>query len=151
MANTYTNLLFHIVFSTKHREPLIHNSLNPELHKYLGGLVRDMKGILLEVGGMADHVHLVVKLRPDTSVSDVVKYIKANSSGWVNDRADQQGSFYWQKGYAAFTVSESQLPALSRVRPQPGDAPPRSDVQGRAARRVLQKHNIQYDERYLWD
>jgi REP-associated tyrosine transposase len=112
MANTYTNLLIHIVFSTKHREPLIHNALKRELHKYLGGLVRDKNGILLEIGGMADHVHLVVKLRPDTCVSEMVKYIKANSSGWVNDRADQQGSFYWQTGYAAFTVSESQLPAV---------------------------------------
>jgi REP element-mobilizing transposase RayT len=60
MANTYTNLLFHIVFSTKNREPLIRNSLKSELHKYLGGLVRDMKGVLLEIGGMADHVHLVI-------------------------------------------------------------------------------------------
>jgi REP element-mobilizing transposase RayT len=109
MANTYTHVLYHVVFSTKNREPLIRNSLKPELHKFLGGLIRDKKGILLEVGGMADHVHLVIKLRPDTSISDVVKYIKANSSGWVNDRPDQRGDFYWQRGYAAFTVSESQL------------------------------------------
>jgi putative transposase len=81
MANTYTNLLYHIVFSTKSREPLIRNDIKGELYKYIGGLVRDKKGTLLEIGGMADHVHLVVKLRPDSSVSDVVKYVKANSSG----------------------------------------------------------------------
>jgi REP element-mobilizing transposase RayT len=150
MANTYSNLLYHIVFSTKNREPLIHSSLKPELHKYLGGLVRDKKGILLEVGGMADHVHLVVKLRPDTSISDVVKYIKANSSGWVNDRRDQQGQFYWQRGYAAFTVSESQLPAVREyVRNQEAHHRGQSFKDEMLA--LLRKHNVDYDELYLWD
>jgi REP element-mobilizing transposase RayT len=150
MANTYTNLLYHIVFSTKNREPLIHNSLKAELHKYIGGLVRDKKGVLLEIGGMADHVHLVVKLRPDTSVSDVVKYIKANSSGWVNDRPDQQGKFYWQTGYAAFTISESQLPAAREyVRNQ--EAHHRGQTFKEELLVLFCKHNIDYDERYLWD
>ena len=150
MAGTYARLYYHIVFSTKNREPLIRNSLKPELHKYLGGLVRDMKGILLEVGGMADHVHLVVKLRPDTSVSDVVKYIKANSSGWVKGRGDQQGDFYWQRGYAAFTVSESQLPAV-REYVVNQEAHHRGLTFKEELLALLRKHNIEYDERYLWE
>ena len=150
MANTYTNLLYHIVFSTKNREALIHNSLKGELNKYIGGLVRDKKGILLEVGGMADHVHLVVKLRPDTSISDMVKYIKANSSGWVNDRPDRQGQFYWQRGYAAFTVSESQLPAVREyVLNQEMHHRGLTFMEELLA--LLRKHNVEYDERYLWD
>jgi REP element-mobilizing transposase RayT len=150
MANTYTNLLYHIVFSTKNRQPLIRNALKSELHKYLGGLVRDKNGILLEVGGTADHVHLVVKLRPDTSVSDVVKYIKANSSGWVNDRPGRQGTFYWQKGYSAFTVSESQLPAI-REYVLNQETHHRGHTFKEELLALLTKHNIAYDERYLWD
>lgn len=150
MAITYTNLLYHIVFSTKHREPLIHNSLKGELHKYLGGLVRDKHGILLEVGGMADHVHLVVNLRPDIAVSDVVKYVKANSSGWVNDRPDRHGEFYWQRGYAAFTVSESQLPAV-REYVLNQEAHHRGQTFKEELLALLRKHNVEFDERYLWD
>jgi REP element-mobilizing transposase RayT len=149
MASTYTNLLYHIIFSTKHREPLIHNSLKGELHKYLGGLVRDMKGTLLEIGGMADHVHLVGKLRADPSLADVM-YVKANSSGWVNDRPTQQGLFYWQTGYAAFTVSESQLPAVREyVRTQ--EQHHRGMTFKEELLELLRRHNVEYDERYLWD
>lgn len=150
MANTYTNLLYHIIFSTKNREPLIHDALKPELHKYLGGLVRDMKGVLLEVGGTADHVHLVVKLRPDISVSDVVKYVKANSSGWVNEQPDHQGDFYWQRGYAAFTISESQLPAV-REYVLNQEVHHRGQTFKEELLALLRKHNIEYEERYLWD
>jgi putative transposase len=149
MAGTYTNLLFHVVFSTKYRQPLIHDDLKSELHKYLGGLVRDKRGTLLEIGGVADHVHLIVKLRPDTSVSDLVQFIKANSSGWVNERAGQR-QFFWQVGYSAFTVSESQLPAvIEYVRTQ--EEHHRRMTYQEELLELLRRHHVEYDERYLWD
>jgi REP element-mobilizing transposase RayT len=87
---------------------------------------------------------------PTHRVSDVVKYIKANSSGWVNDRPEEQGAFYWQRGYAAFTVSESQLPAVREyVRNQ--EAHHRGQTFKEELLALLRKHNVEYDDRYLWD
>src|SRR5437764_1090575 len=86
MAGTYTNLLFHIVFSTSDRAPLITAKLRPELFNYIGGIVRGEGGILLEIGGMEDHLHLLVKLRADQSVAEIVRLVKANSSKWVNEK-----------------------------------------------------------------
>ena len=85
MANTYTNLLVHIVFSTKNREPLIDAALQPELYHYIGGIIRGERGILLEAGGTADHIHLLARFNADRSVSEMVNKIKSNSSKWINE------------------------------------------------------------------
>jgi putative transposase len=113
MASTFTKLLYHVVFSTKHREPLIRKPLRDDLYAYMGEIIRGEGGTLLEIGGIADHVHLVLLLRTEPSVAEMVKTFKAKSSKWVNaERMDFQGRFSWQVGYAAFTVSPSQLPKL---------------------------------------
>ena len=80
MASTFTNLLFHLVFSTKDRAPLLTEDLQDRLYAYLGGIVRDEGGALLSAGGMPDHVHLLTRFKADTSVSEMVRRIKANSS-----------------------------------------------------------------------
>src|SRR5688572_8212844 len=110
MANTYTNLLYHIVFSTKHREPLILPTLRDDLHAYIGGIIRAEGGVLLEIGGMADHVHVVTRLKADPSVAEMIKIFKAKSSKWWNEQPNRPGRFSWQRGYGAFTISPSQLP-----------------------------------------
>ena len=107
MPNTYTNLLFHIVYSTKYRKPLIDAKWQDDLYAYMGGIIREEKGILLCAGGMADHVHLLAKLPPTIAVSDMLRLIKTNSSKWLGERDDVR-YFEWQEGYAAFSVSESQ-------------------------------------------
>ena len=84
MANTFTNLTYHIVFSTKGRRALITTALEPKLHKYIGGIIRELDGSLLEINGTRDHVHLLVKLPPKLAVSDALQIVKANSSKWVN-------------------------------------------------------------------
>ena len=99
MADTLTNLLFHIVYSTKDREPLIRLEFRDELEKYIAGIVRNEGGILLGIGGMPDHLHLVTKFKPDRSVADMVRLIKANSSKWVNEEHGEPGRFAWQTGY----------------------------------------------------
>ena len=88
MASTFTSLTYHVVFSTKYRRNRITAALREELYKYIGGVVRDQKGVLLEIGGVADHVHLLAGFSPTVAVSDVVRLIKANSSKWVNERPD---------------------------------------------------------------
>jgi putative transposase len=104
---SYTNFLYHIVFGTKRRLPLISKELKPELHKYLGGTVRGIGGIALEINGMADHVHLLVKLKPTIAFSDFLRDLKSNTSSWAKENGVRK--FTWQRRYGAFTVSESQM------------------------------------------
>ena len=85
MASTLSNLLYHIIFSMKNREPLIGPSFRDELEKYIAGIVRNEGGVLLGAGGMPDHIHLIAKLRPDQSVADMVRLVKSNSSRWLNE------------------------------------------------------------------
>ena len=112
MAGTFTNLLYHSVFSTKHRTPLVTTDIQAGLYEYMGGIIRGEGGVLLEIGGMADHVHLLAKFKPAKSVSEMLNRIKAKSSGWMNSERLPRGGFSWREGYAAFTVSESQVPGV---------------------------------------
>jgi len=104
---SYTNLLYHIVFGTKGRLSMIPPELKPQLHQYLGGIVRGLGGIALEINGMEDHVHLLVKLRPTICFSDFLRDLKSNSSSWAKENGFK--GFGWQRRYGAFTVSESQI------------------------------------------
>src|SRR3954467_418684 len=107
MATTFSNLLYHIVYSTKDRIPLIDGDLREPLYEYIGGIIRGERGILLEIGGVPDHVHLLAKFKTDIAVSMMVQKIKGNSSGWVNERPGPMPRFEWQAGYGIFSVSLS--------------------------------------------
>jgi putative transposase len=109
MSQSYTNLLYHLVFSTKDRKPLITDDVRSRLFDYLGGSVRRQGGITLAINGMSDHVHLLAKLKPDKALSDVLRDLKANASGWMHDVFPAMQDFSWQRGYGAFTVSVSQM------------------------------------------
>jgi len=148
VSGTYTNLLNHIVFSTKERAPLIDASLRDELHKYVGGIIRGQRSEPIEIGGMPDHLHVVAKFHPEMSVSAMVRLIKSNSSKWVNERP-KKGRFSWQTGYGAFSVSESQLPVVqSYVKNQ--ESHHRKRTFQEEFQTLLDKHGINYEERYLW-
>jgi putative transposase len=115
MPDTYTKVRYHLVFSTKNRAPLITEEVREELYAYLGGILRGNGGILLVVGGMPDHVHLLAGWKASISLSKMMQLIKANSSKWMNERPDMtQGSFVWQAGYGAFSVSASKEPEVRR-------------------------------------
>jgi putative transposase len=103
LSHTFSQLLFHFVFSTQHRAELIGPDLRVELYTYIEGIIRSEGGVLLTIGGMPDHVHLMVRLRPAIFIPDLLRSIKAGSSGWINHRSP----FAWQEGYGAFSVSES--------------------------------------------
>lgn len=151
MSSTLSNLTYHIVFSTKYREPLITPELRDKIYPYIGGVVRNKGGTLIRIGGVANHVHLVARLRPDIALSDMMRLVKANSSKWVNERENRSGGrFGWQAGYGAFTVSPSQLPALiDYVDHQEEHHRGRTFEDEYVA--ILQKHGVEYDERYLFD
>jgi putative transposase len=149
MSSTLTNLLYHIVFSTKNREPIITKPIRADLYKYMGGIIRGEGGTLLEIGGMPDHVHLVVRFKTEPSVATMVKIIKSKSSKWLNEQPKRPGRFEWQRGYAAFTVSMSQLENVrAYVRNQ--EQHHRRKTFQEELRLMLEKHCVEYDERYLW-
>jgi REP element-mobilizing transposase RayT len=150
MASTLTNLLYHIVFSTIHREPIITAPIRSDLYAYMGGIVRGEGGVLLEIGGMPDHVHLVTRFKSEPSVATMLKKIKSKSSQWLNDKPNRPGRFQWQTGYGAFTVSVSQLDVV-RAYVQNQEQHHRRKTFQDEFRVLLDKHGIEYDERYIWD
>jgi putative transposase len=109
MSDSYTNLLYHIVFSTKDRQPLITPAYETQLYDYIGGIVRSVGGISLALNGTEDHIHLLAKLPPDRALSDVLRDLKANATGWMHDVFPSLQDFSWQRGYGAFTVSQSNV------------------------------------------
>ena len=144
---SYTNLLYHIVYATKERAPLITNTLKPRLHEYLGGIVNGLGCIPIEINGVSDHVHLLVKLRPTISVSDFLSKLKANSSGWA--KRQTKGRFAWQARYGAFTVSESQVDNVRLdIRNQERHHQKFSFEEEFKA--LLRAHQIEFDEAHLW-
>ncbi len=112
MGSTFSSLRIHIVFSTKLRKPSLHSSWRSELHKYLGGTTRGLGAIAEAVGGVADHVHLLVSYRPTLTISDFVRELKKASSTWIAQ--NHVPDFAWQEGYSVFSVSVSQKPKVRR-------------------------------------
>ena len=104
---SHTKLLYHIVYGTKDRLPLIARELRPDLHRFLGGLVSDLHGTSLEINGVADHVHVLARIKPVISISEFLSKFKSQSSGWANRKTGNR--FKWQAKYGAFTVSQSQV------------------------------------------
>jgi putative transposase len=149
MAGTYTNLLYHVVFSTKERRQFITPAIEAELYAYIGGIIRNQKGTLLEINGVSDHIHLLAKFKPSLAVSDMIRDIKANSSKWLNDEKSKLRKFGWQDGFAAFTVSESQVDRIGGyIRNQKKRHQRMSFKEELIA--ILQRNRIEYDERYVW-
>lgn len=149
MAGTYTNLLYHLTFSTCDRIPMISETLKSDLYSYIGGIIRGEGGTLLEINGMPDHVHLLAKFKPTKPVSEMLNRIKAKSSKWVNGEKSNMRKFGWQDGYAAFSVSESQVAPVRRYIQDQESHHSRRSFQDEF-RSLLDKHGIEYEERYLW-
>ncbi len=146
MPASYCNLLYHIVFSTKGREPWLTALIRPRVHEYLGGALRDEGGVALIINGTADHVHILAKLRQDKAVSKLIGEVKANSSGWISRTFQEAGAFAWQEGYGAFTVSESQAVKVRRyIETQEEHHRKVSFLE--EYRRLLEAHGLQLDER----
>lgn len=152
MPRTYTQLLYHIVFSTKYRKRWIAPAVAPRLYAYVGGIVREQGGVLHAMGGIEDHVHLYVRWRPDSSISEMMRTIKAPSSKWLHDTFPHLVDFAWQDGYAAFTVAKQGERALTEYIAGQREHHDRTgeDFAGEL-RRLLDERGVEYDERYLFD
>jgi len=148
VGHSYTNLLYHIVFSTKDRCPLITPDYEVRLYDYIGGTIRELGGISLALNGTEDHLHLLTKLRPDRALSDVLRKLKANASGWMNRIFPRLEDFKWQQGYGAFTVSQSNVKEVTRY--IAGQKQHHQKISFRDEFiRFLIANEIEFDERYL--
>src|SRR5580704_14472315 len=114
MANTYTQIYIHIVFAVEGRQNLIAPEHNDELQKYITGIVSAQKQKLIAINNMPDHLHMLIGLRPDSSLSDLVRDVKANSAKFINEKRWMTGRFSWQEGFGAFSYSRSQLGTVIR-------------------------------------
>ena len=148
MAHTFTNIVIHALFSTKHRRPSLDAELKSELFPYMGGIIAKLNGQSLLINGPSDHVHLLF-IQPAV-LSELMEKVKANSSRWVKQRWPQRKGFAWQTGYTAFSVSQSQVEAvLEYIRNQERHHQKRTFQEELTA--FLTQHRIAYDPRFLLD
>jgi putative transposase len=150
MAGTYSQLLLHIIFSTKARHPWISADVADRLYPYIGGVVRAEKGVLYEVGGIADHIHLYLRWRADDSISNLMRTVKARSSKWIHETFDRLGDFAWQEGYSAFTVSKSREEAVKQYIQNQQEHHRKEDFKSELLS-LLRAHGIEFDEKYVFD
>jgi putative transposase len=149
MGHTCTNLLVHIIFSTKDRLPLLDAELRSRVYPYLGGILNHLGATPLALNGPADHVHGLIKIRAVHSIAKVVEKLKSNSTGWVHEEWPERRRFAWQEGYAAFSVSESQVPTLLKYIGEQDEHHRKVSFQEELVS-FLKTHGIEYDERYIW-
>lgn len=149
MANTYTSLHIHFVFSTKNRHPWIHEEIEQRVWEYIGGIARDHEIVPIRIGGIEDHVHALVGVRPTITPSQAVQLIKGASSKWIHETFPRLADFAWQDGYGAFSVSKSNLAEVVQYIANQREHHRRRTFQ-EEYRALLERHGIVYDERYLW-
>jgi REP element-mobilizing transposase RayT len=150
MPSSYTCLRYHLIWSTKHREPLISDDVRAPLFQYMGGILRGHGGKLLAAGGMPDHVHLLADISKQQTLADALRDLKANSSGWIHETFPNLSGFAWQTGYGAFTVSYSNADGVKQYIANQAEHHRVRTFQEEFVE-FLKRHGIEYDERYLWD
>ena len=149
MAQTLVSLLTHIVFSTKNREPLITTQIEPELFAYVGGILKNNESRLLNAGGTADHVHLLISQSKNVALSPLMKDVKKDSSSWIKTKGNEFRNFHWQDGYGAFSVGVGEIGGLKKHIAGQKEHHRKRSFQEELIK-FLNEYGIQYDERYLW-
>jgi len=150
MSQSLSSLLTHLVFSTKNREHWLKGDVAAEIHPYLAGVLNNVGCPSIQVGGVSDHVHIFCRLSRTISVAEVVETVKTSSSKWIKTKGHEFAGFHWQSGYGAFSVSQSDSDAvIAYIRNQP-DHHKKVSFQ-EEYRRFLDRYQITYDERYVWD
>jgi putative transposase len=150
MPGTYSQILLHIVYSTKYRKPWITAEIAERLYPYIGGIIRAEKGALYEIGGIEDHVHLYLRWRPDESISNLMRTVKARSSKWIHEQFPALSDFGWQDGYGVFTVSKSQEEIVKKYIRGQKEHHQKGDFKSELLH-LLRAHEIEFDERYVFD
>jgi len=149
MGHTFTNLLFHVVFSTKERRPLIDDSFRDRLHQYMSGIARSEFGGALSIGGTDNHVHSLIVLPADVAAAEAMRKWKSLSSKWVHETLPAEADFGWQEGYSAFTVSRSNVSKVAAYIENQAEHHMKMTFEEEFIA-LLDRHGIKYDPRYVW-
>ena len=149
MPNTYSQIHIQFVFAVKFRESQIHNDWKDELFKYITGIVRNNKHQLISVNGMSDHLHILVGLRPNQSISELMQDVKGNSSKWINERKLTKTKFEWQEGYGAFSYGKSQLNQV-KLYIQNQEIHHKKKTFLDEYKEFLEKFEVEFDEKYIF-
>ena len=148
--SSHHGILVHVVFSTKYRRPVLSDAWRGDLFAYIAGTIKDQKAIVLQSGGVEDHIHLFIRFHPQFAIASTIQLLKANSSRWINENSKTRGRFQWQSGYGAFSVSQSKADAVKKY-----IANQREHHQKWTFRdeylALLKRHNIEFDQRYVFE
>ena len=150
MGQSLVRNFIHIIFSTKHRQPLILPAYEEELHKYIGGICNNLSCDTIRVGGYTDHVHILCLLSKKMALMHLMEEIKRGSSKWMKTKDGSLTNFYWQDGYGAFSINPSQIDHVATYITNQHKHHHELTYQDEY-RSFLKKYNVEYDEQYVWD
>lgn len=150
MGQSLVKNYIHIVFSTKHRQPLIHPPVEEELHAYLGEVCNQLECQVIKIGGYTDHVHVLCRLSKKIALMKLVEEIKSHSSKWIKTKGKGYEDFYWQDGYGTFSVNPAEVDRVIRYIANQHEHHSNKEFK-EEYRSILKKHDVEYDERYVWD
>jgi putative transposase len=150
MPQSLSKVIFHIIFTTKDREPWLDSSIRPRMHAYLATVCRDLGAVFVHVGGVADHVHIVTTLPRILSQAQFIEQLKKASSKWIKELGPRYRGFFWQRGYGALSVSPSQLDSVLKYIKQQQEHH-RTRTFQEEYRDLLRKHGVDFDEHNVWD
>jgi len=150
MPQSFAQVYLHIVFSTKYRTPMIRPEIEKELFAYMGESIKQHKCMPLLMNGMTDHVHVLCSFSRTVSIAKLLEDMKRNSSRWIKSKGTCYHNFDWQDGYAAFSVSASKVNVVKNYIANQ-KAHHAADNYKAELLRLLDEHEVQYDERYMWD
>ena len=150
MGQSLVKNYLHIVFSTKHREPLIQEPIENELYAYLGGICKSEECYPIKIGGFTDHVHILCLLSKKIALIKLMQELKSHSSGWIKTKESIYRNFYWQDGYGAFSVNPSEVNTVTNYIANQKQHHTAKTFQ-EEYRAFLNKYQVEYDERYVWN
>ena len=150
MGQSLVKNYLHIVFSTKHRAPLIDEQIEAELHSYLGGICNELGCQVLKIGGYTDHIHILCMLSKKITLMKLMEELKSHSSKWVKTKGDKYGNFYWQDGYGAFSVNPAEVEVVINYIANQKEHHSKKTFQVEY-KGFLEKYKVDFDERYVWE
>ncbi|MFH1005086.1 MAG: IS200/IS605 family transposase [Bacteroidota bacterium] len=150
MAQSLTKVYIHQVFSTKHRQHILHPNIQPELYSYLGGICNNMECYPVKIGGYTDHVHILCLLSKKITIIKLLEEEKRSSSKWIKTKGEQFSNFHWQDGYGAFLVNPAEISIVSKYIENQAEHHKKASFQDEF-RKFLKEYRVDYDERYVWD
>lgn len=150
MPQSLAKIYLHLIFSTKHRQPLIDKTIEQELWAYLGGVCHEMDCQPIQIGGYYDHVHVLCRFSRKLALMDLLEEVKKRSSKWIKAKGEAYANFYWQDGYAAFSVNPTQLAVVIKYIKNQHVHHSKIGYKDEC-RYFFQKYEVEYDERYVWD